>query len=426
MAKLAIKGGKPVRDAKKDPWPKWPIWGEGERRNLGKVLESGVWSYNGSMERKFNAAFAKFIQSKYALSVANGTVSLQLALEALDVGYGDEVIVPGLTWQATAAAVLDVNAVPVLVDVDPDTWCLDPKAAEAAITSRTLAVIPVHLYGCMADMDAIMKLARRRKLAVIEDCAHQHGSAWRGKPAGSIGDIGSFSFQLSKVMTGGEGGALTTSSRDLFMRLDALRNCGRRPEMMDAGSDKGSGKYGAEGDFIQSGNYRISDFQSAVLLEQLRRLPAQVKKRDANARYLNGLLEKVPGVTPMKRDERTTSQSYFNFAFRYDAEAFDGLDVWKFRLALGFELGLQAEPCYVPLNDCSLYRPLTKRRHNLGKDHLKRIDPSRFKLPVCERAYREESVNFHQSMLLSKKADMKQIVEAIEKIRANSHELMQD
>lgn len=423
MAKLAIKGGKPVHNAKKEPWPTWPVWSEAEKKRLGKVLDSGAWSYNGPMEQEFNRAFRDLIRSRYALSVANGTVSLQLALEALDIGFGDEVIVPGLTWQATAAAVLDVNAVPVLVDVDPDTWCIDPKAFEKAITPRARAVIPVHLYGCIADMDAVNRIARKHGLAVIEDCAHQHGSVWKNKPVGSIGDIGSFSFQLSKVLTGGEGGGLTTSDPDLFVRLDALRNCGRRPRIELKGS-KGAGQYGTEGDLIQSGNYRITEWQAAVLVEQVKRLPAQVRGRDRNAIYLNSLLAKIPGISPMKRDRRTSIQSYFNFAFRYDAKEFKGLDVWKFRPAFAAELGLEVEPCYFPLNNDPLYRPLTKKRYHISKVHWKAVDPSRFKLPVCEKAFKKLSVCFHHSALMGKRGDMERIAEAVVKIRDNVDELL--
>lgn len=422
MSKLAIRGGRPLRNVRKNPWPKWPEFGEAERKSLNKVLDSGEWSYNGPMERKFSEAFAGLIKSKYAISVANGTVSLQLALEALDIGYGDEVIVPGLTWQATTGAVIDVNAVPVLVDVEPDSWCISPSAVEKAITPRTRAIIPVHLYGCIADMDAILKIARKHKLAVIEDCAHQHGSVWKNKPVGSIGDIGSFSFQLSKALTAGEGGAVTTDSRKLFLRLDALRNCGRRP--VEESGKKGGGVYVSEGDFVQSGNYRITDFQAAILVEQLKRMPAQVKKRDRNAIYLNGLLDKIPGITPMKRDRRTTLQSYFNFAFRYDSNEFEGLSVEQFRSALSAELGITIEPCYVPLSDCALYRPLTKKRYDINKGHFRRIDPSRFKLPVSIKAYREESVCLHHSALMGTKKDMDQIAEAIVKIKDNADQLL--
>ena len=184
MSQLAIKGGKPVRDVKANPWPKWPVWDKNEEKSLIEVLKSGVWSYNGPKEKEFNKAFADFIGTDYAVSAANGTVTLQLALEACGVGLGDEVIVPGLTWQATAASVLDINAIPVLVDVCEDTWCIDPSEVEKAISPRTRAIIPVHLYGCLADMDAIMAIAAKHKLIVIEDCAHKHGGEWKGKKAG--------------------------------------------------------------------------------------------------------------------------------------------------------------------------------------------------------------------------------------------------
>jgi L-glutamine:2-deoxy-scyllo-inosose/3-amino-2,3-dideoxy-scyllo-inosose aminotransferase len=421
MAKLAIKGGKPVRDAKKNPWPVWPCAAEPEKKRLLKVLDSGVWSYNGPQEQEFTHAFAKFCGSDHAVAVANGTVSLQLALEALDLGPGDEVIVPGLTWQATAGAVIDINAVPVLVDVDPDSWCIDPASFEAAVTPRTRAVIPVHLYGCICNMDEVLRIAKKRKLAVIEDCAHQPGSVWKDKPVGSIGDMGSFSFQLSKVITAGEGGAVTTSKPDLYARLDGLRNCGRRPAVDLA---KGSGQYAAEGDFIQSGNYRITEFQAAVLIEQLKRAPAQIKKRDHNAIALNAMLAQIHGITPMKRDPNTTLQSYFNFAFRFDGRCFKGLTVKDFRAALDAELGITAEPCYVPLNNCSLYRPLTKKRYNLNPKHWRDINPAHYTLPACWKAHLEESVCVHHSILLGGKKDIEQFAAAVAKIRDHVDELV--
>jgi L-glutamine:2-deoxy-scyllo-inosose/3-amino-2,3-dideoxy-scyllo-inosose aminotransferase len=315
MSKLAINGGKPLRDAKTNPWPKWPLWDEKEEKGLLKVLKSGVWSYNGPKESEFNKAFAKFIRTKYAISVANGTVSLQLALEACGIGLGDEVIVPGLTWQATAAAALDVNAVPILVDVNEENWCIDPAEVEKAIGPRTKAIIPVHLYGSFADMDAIMEIAGKHNLRVIEDCAHKHGGEWNGKKVGSIGDVGSFSFQLSKLMTAGEGGVLTTNNSQLYEKLDALRNCGRRP-VNEQFADKGTGIYGDEGNLIQSGNYRITEFQAALLIESLKRLPEQNQIRDENAKYVNSLLAELPGILPMRGDQRETKGAYYNFSFR--------------------------------------------------------------------------------------------------------------
>ena len=423
MSRLALKGGTPVRNTKKDPWPKWPVWDRREEKALLEVLRSGVWSYNGPKEKQFNQAFAKFNGTKYALAIANGTVTLQLALEACGIGYGDEVIVPGLTWQATAAAALDINAVPVLVDVTEDTWCLDPAQVEDAITPRTKAIVPVHLYGSFADMDAIMAIARKHGLRVIEDCAHKHGGEWNGKKAGSIGDIGSFSFQLSKLMTAGEGGALITSDSGLYEKLDALRNCGRRPES-DA-ADKGAGIYGDEGNFIQSGNYRMTDFQAALLLEALRRLPQHNKVRDKNAQSFNARLSQLPGVLPMRRDKRETAEACYNFSFRYKQEQFKDLPVTRFREALSAELGCRVEASYEPLSECSLYAPHTKPwRYKLTTRHWRQIDPSRFKLPVCRRIHDEESVCFHHSVLMGTRGDMDLILEAIQKIYDNAEDVM--
>jgi len=424
VSKLAVKGGKPVRDIKRNPWPKWPVWDENEERALLEVLRSGVWSYNGPKESQFNKAFAQFIGAKYALSVANGTVSLQLALEACGIGWGDEVIVPGLTWQATAASVVDVNAVPILVDVCQDTWCIDPAKIEEAITPRTKAIIPVHLYGSFADMDAITRIARKYNLWVIEDCAHKHGGEWNGRKTGSIGDIGSFSFQLSKLMTAGEGGALTTSDPQLYEKLDALRNCGRRPEK-EKPADKAAGIYSDEGNFIQSGNYRITDFQAALLIEALKRLPQQNRLREDNARYFNSLLAELPGVLPMRCDKRETMAAYYNFSFRYKQDDFKRLPATEFRKALAAELGCPVEPSYEPLNACALYTPHTKPwRHKLTDKYWQEIDAGRFELPVCHRIYREESVCFHHSVLMGTKADMDLIAESIQKVYNNAEQLL--
>ena len=332
-------------------------------------------------------------------------------------------IVPGLTWQATAAAALDVNAVPVLVDVTSDTWCIDPAKVQAAITPRTKAIIPVHLYGCFANMDAIAEIAKRHNLKVIEDCAHKHGGEWKGRKAGSIGDIGSFSFQLSKLMTAGEGGVLTTSDATLCERLDALRNCGRRPEP-DADADKGEGVYADEGNFIQSGNYRLTDFQAALLFEGLQRLPEQNRVREDNAVYLNSQLAQLPGIQSMRRDERETAEAYYNFSFRYNQEQFKDLPVTRFREALAAELGCAVDSSYTPLNACSLYTPHTKPwRHKLTEGHWKRIDPTRFDLPVCQRVFERESICFHHKVLMGTRTDADQIVEAIRKIHTCTDEL---
>lgn len=425
MTKLAINGGNPVKNSKENPWPAWPVWGKEEEKALLEVLNSGIWSYNGPKETEFNKLFAEFTGTKYAVCTVNGTVTLQLALEALGIGVSDEVILPGLTWQATAATIIDVNATPIMVDVCEDTWCIDPKEIEKAITPRTKAIIPVHLYGAFADMDTVMEIAKKHNLFVIEDCAHKHGGEWNGKKAGSIGDIGSFSYQLSKHLTAGEGGSVTTNDPILAERMDALRNCGRRPEGDDyTDVDKGAGQYGDDGNFIQSGNFRITEFQAAILIEGLKRLPVQNANRDSNGDYLNSLLANIPGIIPMKRDARETKKAYFNFAFRYKKEDFKGLSIDKFRTALEAEIGIGVDPSYEPLNKCSLYVPHTKpARHKLNDTYWAEIDPTRFELPICDKIYFEESVCIHHKVLMGTKVDMDLIATAIKKIYDNTEEL---
>jgi L-glutamine:2-deoxy-scyllo-inosose/3-amino-2,3-dideoxy-scyllo-inosose aminotransferase len=340
-----------------------------------------------------------------------------MALEACGIGLGDEVILPGLTWQATAATVLDVNALPVLVDVCEDNWCIDPEEIKKAVTPNTKAIIPVHLYGSFCDMDEIMRIAKKYNLYVIEDCAHKHGGEWNGMKAGTIGDIGSFSLQLSKHLTAGEGGILTTNNHELAERLDALRNCGRRPVGMDADVDKGEGLYPDQGNFIQSGNFRITEFQAAILIEALKRLPEQNRMRDENAVYLNSLLASLPGIKVVKRDKRETKEAYYNFNFRYDRNQFKELPVQKFRAALTAELGIEVAASYVPLNNCSLYVPLTKpARYKHNEKYWNDIDPARFELPVCNRIHFEESVCIHHKILMGTRSDMDLIAFAIKKV----------
>ena len=423
--KPAIRGGTALRNVKERPWPSWPVWDERDRQRLIEVLESGVWSYSGPKETEAIDALKDFFGVPYALLASNGTVTLQLALEALDVGYGDEVIVPALTWQATAAAVLDVNAVPILVDVDPNTWCMDPAATEAAITERTAAIIPVHLYGAMANMDEILQIAGKHGLPVVEDTAHQHGSEWRDQKAGTLGTIGSFSLQLSKALTAGEGGILVTREEELWMKLDALRNCGRRPEGYQAEVDKGSGQYGSEGDLIQSGNYRITDFQAAMLVSALERLPEQNERREENGRYLDEQLSQIEGLTPIAPHDAQSRRTYFNYAFRYDESTFGGggIRTDMFRSALSQELGIGFEACYEPLTDCSLYRPQTKRRYKLSEDHWKSIDPGRFEVPTAVDIYENRSVVVHHRILLGARDDMDEIVAAVRKLESGAEAL---
>src|SRR5690242_2545837 len=227
MSELAILGGKPLR---RGVFPAWPRYLAADAKRVQGVIESLHWGgypmpsrYAGEFADRFAAAHG----ASYGLCVANGTIALVAALQAAGIRFGDEVIVPAYTWDGTAAAVLFAGGIPVFADVDPDTYCLDVASARSAITPRTRAIIPVHLAMRFADMDALLKLAAEHKLAVIEDCAHVHGGEYKGRGAGSMGDLGAFSFQSSKIMTSGEGGIVITSRLDAFELVQSIVNCGR-------------------------------------------------------------------------------------------------------------------------------------------------------------------------------------------------------
>ena len=410
MSHLAINGGEPVRHPRK-LWPDWPPINERAVELVTQVVRSGKWSLDGPMVWQFAQAFAAFSKARYCLPVANGTIAIQLALEALDIGAYDEVIVPGLTWQATAAAVLDVNAVPVLVDIDPETYCLDVAKAEAAITSKTRAIIVVHLFGAMTNMDALLALAKKHELVLIEDCAHQHGSQWNGKGVGSLGAIGTYSLQQSKTLTSGEGGLNLTDDWDLFQRLYSLHNCGRA--LLPTSPT------------VFSGNYRMTEMQAALLLAQMEHLDERVNHRDQEAQILNRRLLDIPGIRPMRRYPQITRQAYYGYSFRYDATAWSGISCATFRKAFAAETGLRAGTTYEPLNKSPLYQPHNKSRYRLNDAHWEAIDPSRFDLPVCTQAYENEAVIIPHPFLLAERASIETVVQAVEKLYHHRDELQE-
>jgi L-glutamine:2-deoxy-scyllo-inosose/3-amino-2,3-dideoxy-scyllo-inosose aminotransferase len=407
-----VLGGSPLAQLAHSPWPS-AAGAENER--LSRVLDSGIWAFDGPFEQEFERAFAAEQTARFGLCVANGTIALQLALEALDIGVDDEVIVPGFTWQATVAAVLDVNAMPVLVDVEPETYCIDPRAVEAAITERTRAVIVVHLYDGLADMDRILEITSRHGLAVIEDCAHSHGSRWNGRGVGSLGDLGTFSFQSSKSLTAGEGGFITTNSESLREAVYSLRNCGRRRP----------GSPDADWRPIQSGNYRMSEWQSAVLLSQLERFPDQMATRQVSVSFLDGALAQIPGIRTTLRRPQVTRQGLYGYVLRYDEGEFAGLPVRAFQEALSAEVGVSVDPPYEPLNGSLLLRPHTKRRHRLSEDYWRRIDPSQYRLPVAERAYRAEATILPHELLLLSTSELALVPQAIQRLHRQAAALVE-
>jgi dTDP-4-amino-4,6-dideoxygalactose transaminase len=408
MAKLAIKGGTPVRTK---PFPRWPEFGEEEKNALTLVLQGRSWGGYPSPNtyaKILNEQFAAFQGVRYGVACANGTVSLEVALKAGGLRPGDEVIVPAYTWVGTAAAVLFAQGIPVFVDSDPANYCMDPKAFEAAITPRTSAVIPVHLGMEMADMDAILPVARRSQLLVIEDCAHAHGAQWKGLGAGSLGAFGSFSMQSSKLLTAGEGGMILTSNEELEERCQTLINCGR-PSPTDRYKYRRIGH-----------NYRITEFQAALLLVQLGRLPEQTERRLKNARLLARDLEGIRGIRPLSWDARITRPAIYHYLLRYDLQGFGGIHRDVFLRSLRAE-GIPAEGAFYE----PVYRaPLWYLR---GEDFAvfadSQIDYSKVRCPVAEKAAYEESVWLHHALLLGEASDVRDIVEAIMKIQTHAAEL---
>lgn len=243
-----------------------PVFNGREKEYLTECIDTGWISANGRFIREFEEAFAEYCGVKYALAASNGTVTLHLILVALGVGPGDEVIMPSLTYVATANAVTYCGATPVFVDSIPDTWNIDPIAVEMAITPRTKAIIPVHLYGLPADMKPMMNLARKYNIVVIEDAAEAHGALYHGKCVGSIGHVGSFSFFGNKIITSGEGGMITTDDQALYEKMKILRSQGVDPNK----------KYWHS---VIGFNYRMTNMQAAVGLAQLEQINWHLEER---------------------------------------------------------------------------------------------------------------------------------------------------
>lgn len=311
--KLAILGGEPI-SATGLSFLAWPPAREETGQKLLDVFFSRKWSFNGPQEQAFAREFADYHGAKHGIFMANGTVTLQCALQALGVGAGDEVIIPALTWPATAMAVLYCGAVPVFVDVDADSLCIDHTLIEAAITPKTKAIIPVHLYGGMADMEAILEIARRHNLSIVEDCAHAHGGKWNGRGVGSWGHVGSFSFQESKTMASGEGGICLTNDDDLAERLYRLKHIGYPPA-----SAQGKAGTSPAPDLVCS-NFRGTEFQAVILRDQLADLKELIETYNANAAIIEERLAGVPGVRVQARGRLSGPQSYYAFAIILDDE----------------------------------------------------------------------------------------------------------
>jgi L-glutamine:2-deoxy-scyllo-inosose/3-amino-2,3-dideoxy-scyllo-inosose aminotransferase len=412
VGKLAITGGEPLR---KTPFTQWPFATKDESAALEDVLGSSKWGgqpFPGKHAEAFAKKFAQVQTAKYAQCVNTGTVAIQAALKAIGILPGDEVIAPAYTWEGTVGPVLLLGAVPVFVDVDPDTYCLDAKLIEKAITPKTKAILPVHLGMRFADMDEILRIAAKHNLKVIEDCAHAHGGMWKGKGAGSMGDLGAFSFQSSKLITCGEGGAVITNNLEYMEKVQSYINAGRA-SVTDQFHHR-----------IIGFNYRLGEFQAAVLGPQLDRLPEQSALRDKNMAYLEKRLTGTSGIGLLKPDPRITRLAPYGYVLKYFAEKAKDIP----RAAFVAALQLEGIPCdglfYEPVYKSSLFPVNPADFPALSWGREKPLDlRNMYSCPESEKAAYHEAVWFMHQMFLGSEKDVDAIADGIHKVLEHIEEL---
>jgi dTDP-4-amino-4,6-dideoxygalactose transaminase len=410
-SKPAVLGGTPVRT---EPLPSWPEFDATEEKGLAGVVRSGRWGRgNGKEVDRFEAAYARLTGARGCLATVNGTNALFTSLNMLGVEPGDEVLIPTYTFVATANAVIRQHALPVFVDTDFETSQIDVKKIEPLITERTTAIIPVHLGGNAADMDGVMAIARKHKLAVIEDACQAWIAQWRGRNVGRIGDCGCFSFQATKNLNSGEGGAIISDNEEFIERCYGFHTQGRMRKISSEFSYNLSGT-----------NLRMTEFQAAILLSQLARLEEQSKRRESNAAYLTSLLREIPGIFPAKMYEGCTRNAYHLYMFRYEADKFAGLSREKFLKAMQAE-GFLPVAGYGPLNKSAFLKTTFQSRgfrrlfpaERFARWEEQNLTPGNDRL--CK-----EGCWLTQNHLLADRSAMDQIAEAVRKIQKHAVELV--
>lgn len=403
---LAMNGGDPVRTR---PFPKWPIITDTMREELLDTFSSGNWSIaSGVKTLAFEKAFAKAHGAQYCTAMTNGTHTLLVALLAAGIEAGQEVIVPSWTFFSTAQAVVVANAIPVFADIDPKTLTMDPDHVEKLVTKNTFGMIPVHFAGHPADMDRLMKLARSNNLVCIEDCAQAHDAAYHGKYVGSFGKAGSFSFQISKNMTSGEGGALITNDSKMYENIFSYYNLGR-----------------SKSNYIQyvhesiGSNCRMTEFQSALLLHMLTSLKDLTDKRNENALYLNNLLSNIEGIEVFDSSHNIRHGRHI-YTFRFKQESFPAANKQLFIKALaaegipatiGYPMGVHEQPVFQNMNFGPYTGFMTTNRS---------LSYREVTLPETTRAVHEVCF-LPQNVLLGNRADMEDIYRAVEKVVCSFH-----
>jgi len=414
MARLAVNGGKALFKPG-DFEATWPVVDEKDVQAVSRVTASGQWGRLTAkpLADEFEKAFAEYHDAKYCLAVMNGTVAIETALRALGIEPGDEVIVTPMTFIASASAVILARAVPVFADIDPETYQISAESVEARITSRTRGILVVHYAGYPSDMDAVKRLARKRKLFVLEDCAHAHGTEWRGRKVGAIGDAGAFSFQMSKSLAAGEGGAVTTDGKRVHEKAYAYHHIGRT---------LWAKKYEHT---LVGPNYRITEFQAAILRTQLRKLTRQTQAKMRNVRRFFRQISDIPGLVPLKEDPRITQRGYYFVVLRYIQDEMKGVHRSAFLQALQAE-GVPIFAGYgEPVHHIKVFKansfglkgcPISCRHYG------RKVDYSKVKLPVAEHAaYNEQLTIAHQFFLYAGNVD--KFTAGIRKVCKNLDEL---
>jgi dTDP-4-amino-4,6-dideoxygalactose transaminase len=412
VGNLAITGGEPLR---KTPFTTWPIATKQISQALDDVLTSSKWGgqpFPGKYAVSFAKRFAEMHTAKYGQCVNTGTVAIQAALKAIGIRPGHEVLVPAYTWEGTVGPVLLVNAVPVFVDVDPDTYCMDAKLIEKAITPKTKAILPVHLGMRFADMDEILRIAAKHKIKIIEDCAHAHGGMWKGKGAGSMGEIGCFSFQSSKLITSGEGGAVITNNLEYMELVQSYINAGRASI-----TDKFHHR-------IIGFNYRMGEFQAAVLCAQLDGLPEQAAIREQAMKRLETKLKNTDAIGLLKPDPRITRLAPYGYVLKYYSDKASDIPRAEFVAALQEE----GVPCdglfYEPVYKSSLFPIDPTDFPALSWGREKPLDLRKmYSCPESERAAYQEAVWFPHQLFLGGNEDVDAIADAIHKVLENIEDL---
>ncbi len=428
MSRPALLGGQPVRST---PYPAWPVVDEADVQAVAEVVRGGRWGRLGATQvHEFEKAFSAYQGAAHGLAVTSGAGALELALLALRLPHGAEVLVPAYTYMATATAVLRARLAPVFVDIDPDTYNLDPARIDAAVTARTAAILPVHFGGLACDMAAIMDAAHRHGLRVVEDAAHAHGARWNDRGLGTIGDIGCFSFQASKNLSAGEGGMLLTNDAESYTRAIEYHDLWAGGMLEREGQlGRGSMRSGAHWDYpFAATSMRMPTYQAVLLQRQLARLEEQTERRARNGAYLDGLLEDLEGMTPRRRDPFATRNSLHVHVCRYDAAAFQGLPRERFIEALNAEGVPFAAGYGLPLHRTALFQD---RGGELARfwprnDGAPDVAYAQGDCPAAERLCSEQTLWLSQNVFLDTREGMEQIVEAIEKVRASAGDLVRD